>query len=225
MSYLDQRVSPARIWAIVVVAVLHVLIGIAFVTGFYQKFTGDPRKDLDVFDVEEPPPPEEEPPPPEEVPPPPSQIVSPPPIVQRPVPPTPQPTVTPNIPPPSPPSYTAPPPTPPAPAVPPAVPPPPAPPSAPPTAARQTGGSISDADYPQSAIRAEAQGTTTVSIQIGANGRVTGCSVTGSSGNGALDSTACSLIQRRFRYQPATRGGQPIASTTTRRITWRLPRD
>ena len=61
MSYLDQRMSPARIWAIVIVAVLHVLIGFAFVTGFYQKFTGSEKQDLDVFDVEEPPPPEEEP--------------------------------------------------------------------------------------------------------------------------------------------------------------------
>jgi protein TonB len=64
-----------------------------------------------------------------------------------------------------------------------------------------------------------------VSIQVGANGRVTGCSVTGSSGNSALDSTACSLIQRRFRYAPATRNGQPVESTVSRSITWRLPRD
>jgi hypothetical protein len=65
MSYLDQRTSPARIWAIVVVAILHVLIGFAFITGFYQKFTKEGVQDLDVFDVtEEPPPPEEEPPPP-----------------------------------------------------------------------------------------------------------------------------------------------------------------
>jgi len=53
MSYLDQRVSPARIWALAFVAILHVLIGIAFVTGFYQRFTKDGVKDLDVFDVEE----------------------------------------------------------------------------------------------------------------------------------------------------------------------------
>lgn len=227
MSYLDQqRMSPARVWAIAVVAILHVLIGFAFVTGFAQKFTGDPTKDLDVFDVNEPPPPEEEPPPPEDIPEPVSpEIVTPPPIVRNPLPPPP-PIQTTNVPPPpAPPTpYVAPrtPPAPPAVAPPP---PPPPPPSAPPTAARQTGGSISDADYPQSAIRAEAQGTTSVTIQVGANGRVTGCNVTGSSGNGALDQTACSLIQRRFRYAPATQNGQPVASTTSRRITWRLPRD
>jgi len=234
MSYLDQRMSPARIWALIIVAVLHVLIGFAFVTGFAQKFASDTAKDLDVFDVEEPPPPEEEPPPPEEIPEPVApEIVTPPPIVRQNLPPPPSPQTTNVVPPPSPPTYTAPPRQPPAPPTPPAMPPrpapppvqPPPPPARPPSPARQTGGSISDADYPAAALRAEAQGTTSVSIQVGADGRVTGCTVTGSSGNGALDTTACNLIRRRFRYQPATRNGTPVASTVSRRITWRLPDD
>lgn len=255
MSYLDQRMSPTRLWAIVAVALFHVVIGYVFVTGFYQKFTKDGFQDLDVFEVEEPPPPEEEPPPPDE--PVPEvqspEVVAPPPIIpprpqqQQPIQTVqdqpaaavtaradtqgdPQPRQT----------YACPgtgqmvyslsecrPPEPrykqcpggqrvlesaacPAPA-------------APPTPPQQTGGSISDADYPASAIRAEAQGTTRVNIQVGANGRVSGCSVTGSSGNSALDSTACSLIQRRFRFKPATRGGQPVEATVSRSITWRLP--
>jgi protein TonB len=91
--------------------------------------------------------------------------------------------------------------------------------------ARQTGGSISDADYPASAIRAGAQGTTRVSISVGTTGVVTGCSVTGLSGSSALDSTTCTLIQRRFRFQPATRDGEPTPTTISRSITWRLPED
>lgn len=225
MSYLDQRMSPQRIWAIVIVAILHVLLGFGLIYGFYQSYNKGKAEDLEVFDVAEEPPPEEEPPPPEEIPEPVSpEIVTPPPIVRNPLPPPPPMTTTQTPPPQVPftpvvnpprPSPPTPPPTPPV--------PPPTPPASPPTPARQTGGSISDADYPASAIRAEASGTTSVSIQIGANGRVTGCSVTGSSGNGALDTTACSLIQRRFRFAPATRNGQPVASTTTRRITWTLP--
>lgn len=259
MSYLDQRMSPARLWAIVFVALFHVVIGYVFVTGFYQKFTKEGMQDLDVFDVEEPPPPEEEPPPPDE--PVPDvqspEVVAPPPLIQPPprpqqqvqtvqeqqyTPPTaradtqgvvaPQPRQTFSCPgtgqvvydlstcrPPEP-RYKQCPggqrvlesaacPT----------------PAAPPSPARQTGGSISNADYPASAIRAEASGTTRVTIQVGANGRVAGCSVTGSSGNSALDQTACSLIQRRFRYQPATRNGQPVESTVSRSITWVLPED
>lgn len=92
-------------------------------------------------------------------------------------------------------------------------------------AARLLGGGISDADYPASAFRAGAQGTTRMSIQVGSNGRVTGCSVTGSSGNSALDSTACSLVQRRYRYQPAVRDGVPVASTVSSSVRWVLPKD
>jgi TonB family protein len=88
---------------------------------------------------------------------------------------------------------------------------------------RLIGGSISEADYPASALRAGAAGTTGVSIQIGADGRVTGCSVTRSSGNGALDATTCALVQRRFRFQPATQNGRPVASTTSRAMVWSLP--
>lgn len=91
--------------------------------------------------------------------------------------------------------------------------------------ARQISGSISNADYPASAIRANARGTTIVTLAIGVDGRVTGCLVSGSSGNAALDSTTCSLAQRRFRFQPATRGGRPVPSTTTRRINWTPPLD
>jgi len=64
---------------------------------------------------------------------------------------------------------------------------------------------------------------TTVNLTIGVNGRVTGCSVVATSGNSALDSTTCSLAQRRFRFQPATRNGRPVVSTTTRLITWTPP--
>jgi protein TonB len=103
--------------------------------------------------------------------------------------------------------------------------PPPAPPPAPPTPPRLRSGSISDADYPASAFRAEAEGTAQVEIDVGPNGRVTGCTVSQSSGNSALDSTTCSLITRRFRYAPATRNGAPVAARVTQQVTWVLPPD
>jgi protein TonB len=250
--------SPARLWAIVFVAIFHVIIGYVFVTGFYQKFTKEGLQDLDVFDVEEAPPPEEEPPPPDE--PVPEvqspQVVAPPPLVQPPPrpqqqmqtvqeqpysPPTaradtqgvvaPQPRQTFSCPgtgqvvfdlsqcrPPEP-QYKQCPggqrvlesaacPT----------------PSAPPQPARlQNPGAISNDDYPSAALRAEAQGTTRITMQVGANGRVTGCTVSGSSGNSALDSTACRLAQSRFRFTPATKDGQPVAATASTSIRWVLP--
>lgn len=256
MSYLDQRMSPARLWAIVVVAILHVLIGYAFITGFYQKFTKDGVQDLDVFDVEEPPPPEEEPPPPDE--PVPEvqspEVVAPPPIIQRPQPPQQQvqtvqkqeyapqtqradtvgeqrpvvPTTK------SCPGHSG--------SFPinAACPAPPVQnktcpggqqvpvnaacpqPAAPPTPAQKTGGSISNDDYPASAERAEAEGTTRITLTVGPNGRATGCTVSGSSGNSALDSTACRLAQSRFRFKPATRNGQPVQGSYSTSVVWQL---
>jgi periplasmic protein TonB len=95
----------------------------------------------------------------------------------------------------------------------------------PPTPARQISGSVSNADYPASAIRSGARGRTVVLLTVGLDGRVTGCSVTSTSGNAALDSTTCSLAVRRFRFQPATRNGRPVVSTTSRTVTWNPPTD
>ncbi|MFN3727799.1 MAG: energy transducer TonB [Allosphingosinicella sp.] len=228
--------SPSKVWAIVIVALIHVLLGFAFVTGFANEFIKKASKDLDVFEVEEPPPPEEEPPPPEEVEPVAPEVVTPPAIV--PPPPRPQqPDIRDVQEQPQTPFNPTPPRADPAPATPPAAPPRvqcpggvtvpagtacPAP-AAPPTPPRLRSGTISNDDYPASAIRAQAQGTTRMSLQIGADGRVTGCSVTGSSGNSSLDSTACSLAQRRYRFAPATRNGQPVASTYSQSVRWQLP--
>jgi protein TonB len=85
-------------------------------------------------------------------------------------------------------------------------------------------GSISNDDYPASALRAEASGTTVARYTIGTDGRVTDCSVTGSSGNSALDSTTCTLIRSRFRFRPAIGAdGNPTTETKSQRVVWRLP--
>ena len=122
---------------------------------------------------------------------------------------------------------TMPPPTPPAPRIvaPPILLPPPAPPmpAGPQTPPRLTAGSITEDDYPAAALRAEAEGTTGVRLNVGVNGRVEGCTVMASAGNAALDSATCSLITRRFRFRPASRDGQPVASIVTQRVTWRIP--
>lgn len=112
--------------------------------------------------------------------------------------------------------------------VPPTPTPPPPPPPTPQTTftqAREVSGGISADDYPAAAIRAGQQGTVRVRYEVGVGGRVTDCTVMASSGSAALDSATCSLIVRRYRYRPATRGGIPVASSMTRRITWRLPEE
>jgi protein TonB len=219
--------SRGRITAIVIVALLHALLGYAFVTGLAYNVIQKAAQDLKTFDVvEEPPPPEEEPPPPPpdqpQVQPPP--VVSPPPIVRVNTPPVqmqtqrtaPPPQVT----------YTAP-PTPPAPVV--APPPPPPPPPAPPRVvepARAKGslqGLFRDDDYPAAAVSREETGTTRVRLSIGTDGRVSSCSVTSSSGSSSLDRATCSVLRSRARFTPATDNqGRPIADTHDQSITWRL---
>jgi protein TonB len=110
------------------------------------------------------------------------------------------------------------------------IPPPPPPPPPPqrtfePARARADLGSyVSDGDYPASAIRNEEQGTTRFLLQVGADGKVTGCTVTRSSGSAALDSTACRLMRSRARFTPARDGnGSPTADSVANAIHWVLP--
>jgi protein TonB len=215
MSYVDQGMTPGRVWAIVMVAILHALIGYAFVTGLAYKFVKNVQEDLKTFDVQEAPPPEEEPPPPPDTPQPPPPVTTPPPM-QR----------FENLPPPP---VAAPPPPPvPAPYVPPAPPAPPAPPPPPrtvePARARANLASyVSNDDYPASALRNEEQGTTGFRLTVGPDGRVSNCVVTSSSGSSALDAATCRLMRSRARFTPARDNtGASTTDTVNSRITWRI---
>lgn len=222
MAYADQRMSSGKITAIVIVALLHALLGYAFVTGLAFNVVKKVAEDLKTFDVTEepPPPPEEEPPPPVETP----QQVQPPPVV------APPPIIRTNtLPPPITTVNVAPPPV----ITPKAAPAPPAPPAPPPPRVVQTAkakGSLislfTPDDYPSAALRAEDEGTTSVRLTIGTNGRVSDCQVTSSSGSSALDSATCRIIRSRARYEAAKNAeGASVTDTTTARITWRLPAD
>jgi TonB family protein len=93
------------------------------------------------------------------------------------------------------------------------------------TPPRQIGGAVSSDDYPASALRAGAEGEVGAIINVGVNGRVEACTIERSSGNAALDAATCSLIQRRFRYEPATQDGQPVAAVVRRNVYWGLEPD
>ncbi|GAA4043443.1 hypothetical protein GCM10022281_25830 [Sphingomonas rosea] len=227
MSYATRRkMSGNRTVAIVFVALLHVLLGYAIITGLAYKVVKKATEDLKTFDVEEepPPPPEEPPPPPPEkqVETPPPPVVSPPPLVRTNTPPPPVATV--NTPPPFTPVTTVATPAPPAPPAPP-PPPPPAPVKVQPAKARANLASyISDDDYPQDAIRNEQQGTTRFRLDIGPDGRVANCTVTGSSGSSSLDAATCRILRSRARFTPATdSSGKPTGDSVSQSIRWVLP--
>jgi len=211
--------------AIFIVALLHALLGYALITGLAYNVVKKVAADLKTFNVEEEPPPPEEkpPPPPPDQPQTPPPMVTPPPIVRTNTPPPPM--VTTNV---APPPQITPVATP-APPAPPAPPPPPPPPPPPkkvtPAKAKANLASLfSDEDYPASAVRAGESGATGFRLEVGANGRVTNCTITSSSGSSALDSTTCRLLRSRARFTPATDStGAPTSDVSTGRIVWRLP--
>ena len=107
---------------------------------------------------------------------------------------------------------------------------PPAPPPPPPakvTKAQSARGNLqslfSGDDYPQDALRNEETGTVAVRLDIGSNGRVTGCTVTKSSGSRSLDNATCRILRARARYTPAKlSNGQTTSDTDSTRIRWQI---
>ena len=83
---------------------------------------------------------------------------------------------------------------------------------------------VSTEDYRSNWIRQEMAGKAKFRLEIAADGRVTDCTITGSSGYQALDQATCALVSRRAKFQPA-RGseGQPVAGTYSNAIDWQLP--
>lgn len=214
MAYADQQMSTRRIVAIGIVALLHAALGYAFVTGLAYSVIKKMPTVLETFDVQEAKPPEEEPPPP-----PPEPEAAPPPVA-----PPPEVVVTTQAPPPpvvmsvpTPPVISAPPP-------PPVVQAPSQAVGASPRGRRAEW--ITTDDYPGSAQRAGEEGTTGIRVEIDAGGRVTGCSVTQSSGSATLDDSTCRLYQRRARFNPAKdAAGNGIATVYNDRVRWQLPKD
>lgn len=221
MAYADRNVGGSRIVAIVIVALIVAGMGYAFVTGLAYQFIKKKAEDLNAFDVKDPPPP-----PPEELPPPPPPDKSAPPpptfvpqqIVQTQQP-VQQQIVTQTVTPVATPEPRA---------VPTPVPTPKPTPSRPAKAlqARNPGSWVTNDDYPAAALRAEQAGTTSFRLDVDASGKVTNCTVTGSSGSPLLDSTACNLLRRRARFGPAEdSNGNKIPSSYSNRFRWEIPKD
>ena len=216
MSYAQRKeLSGNRTLSIVFTIAVVGSLMYGIVTGLAYNVIKKAAEDLKTFDVEEqPPPPEEPPPPPKDMPDTPPPPTMPPSIVQTVAPP---PTIIMQV----------------SPTPPIAQPAPPAPPAPPPPRKTQSATSakgdlrtlFSTDDYPASALAAGAGGTAQAELTIGPDGRVTGCSLTRSTGNGALDSATCNILRRRAKFIPARdSNGNPTSDTIrTPSITWVVP--
>lgn len=100
-------------------------------------------------------------------------------------------------------------------------------PSFPPVGAKprnNPGQWLTNSDYRPAWIRRELTGLATFRLEIAANGKVTDCAVTGSTGHGELDAATCKLVMRRARFEPA-RGsnGEAVAASYTGSVLWQVP--
>lgn len=216
MAYADQQMSGNKIIAIVLVALIHVAVGYALITGLAYSAVKKAIERVTTVDINEPPPPPPDTPPPPQPDTPPPPVAPPPPINISVAPPPIQ--VQPNIPPPAPVIRI----------VPPAAPPAPPPPRFTPKPATPRGNPGSWAttdDYPSRALREEREGVTRFTVTVSPEGRVTNCTVTASSGSPDLDEAACRSITRRARFNPATNGdGEKVAGTYSNSVRWQIPK-
>ena len=212
MSYADQSMSGNRITALVIVALIHIVLGYALVTGLAYEGYKKVMQRVTAVDIKEevkkepPPPPKKlEIKPPPLVVPPPKMNINITPVVQetvREAPPPPPIVLAPVAPPP--PRFTA---------------KSPAPKGSPANWATAN-------DYPSRALREERAGTTGFRVTVGTDGRVTDCSVTSSSGHSDLDAATCENVRRRARFTPAMDGdGNPTTGSYSNRIRWVIPKD
>jgi periplasmic protein TonB len=222
MAYADQQgMSTNRIIAIILVVLLHAGIGFALVSGLAYEAIKKVKEKMEVIDVKEEKPPEEElPPPPEDKPMEPPPVTAPPPPFAPP---------TNNTLPPAPPMPSPPTPIPVPQKAAPAPPPPPPPTvdkSRPGKPRNNPGSWATTNDYPSRALQQEREGTTGFRVTYGADGKVTDCQVTSSSGHPDLDAATCANVKRRARFDPALdKDGNPSGGSYSNRVTWRIPKE
>lgn len=83
---------------------------------------------------------------------------------------------------------------------------------------------VTEDDYPAVALRESLEGGVGFVLDVGAGGRVSGCTVIRSSGWDILDQTTCTLLRRRAQFLPATDAdGKPIAAHYRSRVIWKIP--
>jgi protein TonB len=91
---------------------------------------------------------------------------------------------------------------------------------------RQIAGRLKISDLPISFREGGIGGTVVVRYDVGIDGMVSGCAVSGSSGNAELDRLTCHLIEERFRFKPSRDSdGRPVPSTIEDDVhIWEVPK-
>ncbi|WP_181443464.1 TonB family protein [Porphyrobacter sp. YT40] len=83
---------------------------------------------------------------------------------------------------------------------------------------------VTNEDYRTRWVREELTGTARFTLAISASGKVTGCTITRSTGHAALDTATCELVTKRARFEAARDGmGKAVAGSYSGSITWQIP--
>ncbi len=86
------------------------------------------------------------------------------------------------------------------------------------------GDWVSTGDYPSQDLREGNQGVVRFRLGVSADGRVTSCTVTGSSGFARLDARACDKLSARARFDPASdESGAKMAGSYSGLLRWSIP--
>jgi protein TonB len=76
--------------------------------------------------------------------------------------------------------------------------------------------------YPPISVRLNESGTTLMEVNITTEGNVDQCNVVQSSSSERLDTAACDFVKSRWRWQPPTNQGAPVAVKTRVSVKWDL---
>jgi protein TonB len=76
--------------------------------------------------------------------------------------------------------------------------------------------------YPPISVRLNESGTTLMEVNITTEGNVDQCTVVQSSSSERLDTAACDFVKSRWRWQPPTNQGAPVAVKTRVSVKWDL---
>ncbi|MFW2829673.1 energy transducer TonB [Sphingomonas sp. ID0503] len=88
--------------------------------------------------------------------------------------------------------------------------------------ARQIAGDFRNGDFPRSA-RDLGDVSLDVAFLVGADGDVSDCTVTRSSGHSNIDTMTCRVITKRFRFAPArSASGEPVSQLIRETEEWSL---
>jgi len=67
-------------------------------------------------------------------------------------------------------------------------------------------------------------GTVRFTLTIDGEGRISNCTITGSTGHSVLDRATCRLLEDRARFEPARdAAGNPVAGGYASAVNWTIP--